>query len=175
MALFLDGYEYNNLLFGQGALFGSNPYTFGSTTVGGSGLSGTTILFSDPINYLYVGSDYLEQSGADTLLSNLRISNAYRPLYTVFGENLDVNYTSILKNNFPVESDLYTTYLQQDNSTKSLVTNFATLISDDSNDFTITIFDEFSLIANSAKLKEILNSLILTLSPANSRPFIKYA
>ena len=166
--------RYHNL-FGQGAVFGQNPYPFGASTVGGDGLTTNNIVFKDPINFIYIGSDYLKQSPAYILMDNLRISNKSRELYTLYGENLDVNYSSNINNNFPVESDLYTTFLQNYDETKIINTNTATLIADDSNDFSITIYDEFGLVSNSAQVKAILEQLINTLSPGTSRPFIKYA
>ena len=111
MRLFLDGYQYTDVLFGEGLVFGQFPIVMGASSIGdGYGLI-ASINFKDPINDLWIGTDYAQNNPIFTLLNNLRISNYFRPIYAPYGEPLDVNYSSNLATVFPVTSDLYTTYL----------------------------------------------------------------
>jgi hypothetical protein len=41
--------------------------------------------------------------------------------------------------------------------------------------FTINIFDSFEIVSSNAKIKQILETLILTLKPAQSKVKINYA
>lgn len=179
MRLFLDGYEYSNVLFGQGVIFGSLPFVLGAINVG-DGYDGylpvTSIMFKDPINDLFIGTDYSGANPIFTLLDNFRISNISRAIYAPYGEPIDVNYSNNLKTVFPVTQDLYTTYLMNFDVTKALISNFTTLVNRETGafDFTLNIFDSFGIVSSSAKVKEILENLINILKPANSMAFIKY-
>lgn len=177
MRLFLDGYQYTDILFGENATFGAFPIISGAITVGdGYSLFGT-INFKDPINELYIGTNYLNQNPIFTLLDNFRISNISRPLFTPFGEPIDVNYSSNLSTVFPVTKDLFTTYLMDFDLQPELTTAFATLIDRETGafDFTVNIFDDLDIISSSSpQVKEILENLINILKPANSTVYIKY-
>jgi len=176
MRLFLDGYQYTDVLFGEGLSFGKFPMVYGSVAVGdGYSLVGS-ISFKDPINTLYIGSDFNKNNPIYTLLDNFRVSNLSRPIYAPYGEPLDANFSSNLSTVFPVTKDLYTTLLIDFDRLNALNTDFATLI-DRANgafDFTVNIFDSFGIVSGSAKVKEVLENLINILKPANCRVFIKY-
>ena len=174
MRLFLDGYQYTNVVFN--GVPGYFPLVAGNITVGdGYGLIGS-INFTDPINDLWIGTDYSNNYPIYTLLDNFRISNIFRPIYAPYGEPIDVNYSNNLSTVFPVTKDLYTTYLMDFDREVSLITNFTTLVNRDSGafDFTINIFDSFGIVAGSAQVKQILENLIKTLTPANTQAYIKY-
>lgn len=176
MRLFLDGYQYTDVLFGEGLIAGQFPMVMGSVSVGdGYGLI-AGINFKDPINDLWIGTDYTKSNPIYTLLDNFRISNISRPIYAPFGEPIDVNYSSNLSTVFPVTSDLYTTYLMNFDTLVALNTNFATLVDRDIGafDFTVNIFDSFGIVSSSAQVKQILENLINILKPANCQVFIKY-
>jgi hypothetical protein len=176
MMLYLDGYQYTDVLFGEGLVAGKFPMVMGSVAIGdGYGLV-TSINFKDPINDIWIGTDYSGNNPIFTLLNNYRISNFFRPTYAPFGEPIDVNWSSNLATVFPVTSDLYTTYLMNSGTTNTLVTNFATLVDRDSGafDFTVNIFDSFGIVSSSAQVKQILENLINILKPANCQVFIKY-
>jgi hypothetical protein len=148
----------------------------GAVTIGdGYGLI-AGINFTDPINDLWIGTDYAQNNPIFTLLNNFRISNLSRPIYAPYGEPIDVNYSSNLSTVFPVTSDLYTTYLMNSSTLVSLITNFATLVDRDSGafDFIVNIFDSFGIVASSTQVQQILENLINTLTPANCQGFIKY-
>lgn len=176
MRLFLDGYQYTDVLYGQGLQFGKFPMVYGSVSVGdGYGLIGS-IPFKDPINILNIGADYKKNNPIFTLLDNFRVSNVSRPIYAPYGEPLDANFSNNLSTVFPVTKDLYTTLLLDFDRLNALNTNFATLINRATGafDFTVNIFDSFGIVSSSAKVKEVLENLINILKPANSRVFIKY-
>lgn len=179
MRLFVDGYEYSNLLFGNGIVFDQFPYVFGGFVLG-DGYSESIVLrdisFKDPINEFVIGGNYLLGESAFVLFDNLRISNISRPIYAPYGEPIDVNYVSNLDVAFPVTQDLFTTYLINFDKTTVLNEDFA-VIQNRLNglfDFSINILDSFGIINDSAKVKEILEKLIRVLKPANSRVFIEY-
>lgn len=176
MRLFLDGYQYNDVLFGQGLVTGKYPMVMGAVSVGdGYGLLGT-IRFKDSINDVFIGSDFNGAQPAFTLLDNFRISSIARPVYAPYGEPIDVNWGSNLAAVFPVTKDLYTSYLMDFDEMIGLNTDFAILTnrSVGSFDFTVNIFDSFGIVSSSSTVKEILEALIKTLKPANSRVFIQY-
>jgi hypothetical protein len=175
MMLFLDGYQWTDVPFGSGAMFGP-PNVWGQAVVGdGYGIV-SNIIFKDPINELYIGSDYTENNTIFSLIDNFRISDLARPVYAPYGEPLDVNYTSNLSVAFPVTQDLYTTYLLDFNSTTMLNTQFATIKNRKTGlfDFTVNILDSFGIVSSSILVQDTLNTLINTLKPANSRAFIQY-
>lgn len=176
MRLFLDGYQYTDVLFGQGLVFGKFPMVMGSVSVGDGYSLVSSIRFKDPINDLFIGSQYNKQYPIFTLLDNFRISNISRPIYAPYGEPIDVNYTSNLNAAIPVTSDLYTTYLMDYNAMVTKTQNFAVLTDRavGSFDFTVNIFDSFGIISSSTKVKQTLEALINTLKPANCVAFINY-
>ena len=176
MQLFLDGYEYTDVLFGQGMVAGKFPMVMGSVSIGdGYGLV-ASINFKDPINDMWIGTDYAQNNPIYTLLNNFRISNYFRPLYAPYGEPIDVNYSSNLATVFPVTSDLYTTYLMNSSTTNTLISNFATLVDRDYGafDFTLNIFDSFGIVSSNPQVQQILENLVNILKPANCQAFIKY-
>lgn len=181
MKLFIDGYQWNDVLFGSG-IFGSFPIIMGMAFPGDGYADGytntisTNINFKDPINDLVIGNDYTGVNGIYALIDNFRISNQFRPIYAPYGEPLDVNYTSNLSAAFPVTQDLYTTYLSDFNSVTALNTNFATIKNRETGlfDFTITILDSLGIVSSSLLVQQTLETLINILKPANSRVFIKY-
>jgi hypothetical protein len=176
MRLFLDGYQYTDVVYGGGTLFGKFPMVMGAVSVGdGYSLIGS-ITFKDPINEVYIGSDYRQNNPIFTLLDNFRISNVSRPIYAPFGEPIDANFSTNMSAVFPVTKDLYTTLLIDFDRLNALNNDFATLVDRATGafDFTVNIFDSFGIVASSMKVKEVLENLINILKPANSRVFIKY-
>lgn len=176
MRLFLDGYQYTDVLFGSGLVFGKYPNVMGSVSIGdGYSLLGS-INFKDPINELFIGTDFRGAGAAFTLMDNFRISSISRPIYAPYGEAIDVNWGSNLDILFPVTQDLYTTYLMDFDKLITLNTDFSILTDRGvgSFDFTVNIFDSFGIVSSSSKVKEILEALIKTLKPATSRVFIQY-
>jgi len=176
MRLFIDGYQYGNVLFGENIIFGEDPIVLGESYPGdGYGITGT-ISFKDLINYVNIGSDFKGSYPAYALIDNLRISNIFRPVYKPYNEPLDINYNKNLQIVFPVTKDLYTTYITDFNAKSELIEDFAK-IRDKRNgvfDFSVNIFDSFGIVNSSLKVKEILEKLIKILKPANSKVFINY-
>ena len=174
MRLFVDGYEQANILFGSGLLFG-DPHVFGSTYAGTTNII-TTINFKDPVNEIFIGTDFTGAYPGAGLLNNLRISNIERPVYKPFGESIDVGYNSNASAAIPVTNDLYTTFLLDSNISLGLKQDFAVLRNLDSNnfDFNINVFDSFDIITSNSKIQQILEALINSLKPASSRVYIQY-
>lgn len=175
MRLFLDGYEFSNVRFGNG-IYGSFPQSYGTTFAGDGYLLLDNIRFKDPINDLFIGSQYDERFPIFSLIDNFRISDISRPIYAPYGEPLDVNYSSNLNAVFPVTADLYTTYLLDFNTLSSVNDDFATLKNRETGDFdfSVNVFDSFGIISSNIKSQEALENLIKVLKPANSRVFISY-
>jgi hypothetical protein len=183
MRLFLDGYQYTDVTFGSGILFGSYPYVMGSSMPGGFTPAAAdgygfvqTIRFRDPINELYIGTQYTEESPIFSLIDNFRISNISRPIYAPYGEPIDVNFSTNLSTVFPVTRDLYTTYLMDFDKLFVLNDDFAILKNRKTGlfDFSVNILDSFGIVSSNIKSKEALEALIKVLKPANSRVFIQY-
>lgn len=174
MRLFIDGYEYGNIIFGNGLLFGE-ALVFGSTYVG-SNLAQSNISFTDIINEISIGSDYTGILGAQALIDNLRISNISRPITKFFGEAIDTGYSSNLSLAFPATEDLYTTLLLDFNSLIKKTTNFSIIKNKVSGNFDITIYvdDGFNILRDNEKSKLVLEDLLNALKPANSRLFLIY-
>lgn len=175
LRLFLDGYQYSNVLFGTGLIFGTSPMVMGAS-MPGDGYLTSTISFKDPINELFIGAEYTGQKSLFSLIDNFRISNISRPLYAPFGEPIDVNYSSNLNTVFPVTMDLYTTYLLDFGPTIIKNDDFTLLKNRETGlfNFLVEIFDSFDIIKDSAKVQEVLEKLIKVLKPANSKVFIEY-
>jgi hypothetical protein len=177
--LFLDGYEYSGsgIVFGTGLLYGANPTVMGGARVGGVGFKPFgNIRFKDPINNLYIGSQYTKENCLFGLINNLRISNIFRPIYIPYNEAIDINYSSNLNTVFPVTTDLFTTFLQ--NSSNTIVRNedFTTIVNTKTGafNFSVNIFDSFGVVESSIKVKEALEKLIMVLKPASSKASIYY-
>jgi len=176
MRLFIDGYQYGNVLFGDSLLFGNYSSMLG-TSFPGDGYSETPIIkFKDPINQLIIGNQYSNDKPLFGLIDNLRISNIFRPIYAPYGEPIDVNYGSNLDIVFPVTEDIFTTYLMNYDAEVKLNTDFTSIRNRATGlfDFSMNIIDSFGIVSSSAKVKEILEKLIRILKPANSKVFIQY-
>jgi hypothetical protein len=174
MHLLIDGYEKGDILFGSGMLFGQ-WLVYGSS-FSGPNLNKYNIRFADPINQFTIGSDMNAGFSAHCLIDNLRISNISRPIYQPFGEPLDPNYSSNLDMVFPITEDLYTTLLLNFDTLITKNDDFAILNSRTSGlaDFSINIRDSFGIIDDNDRVKEVLEALIKSFKPANSRAFINY-
>lgn len=181
MRLFIDGYQFSNVTYGQDILFGKFPIVYGSAHPGGflvrDGYTFTqSIKFKDPVNELFIGAQYTGQNSAHALVDNFRISTISRPIYAPYGEPIDVNYSSNLSTVFPVTNDLFTTYLMNFDKMVTLNDNFAVLKNRNTGlfDFSVNILDSFGIVDSSLKVQEVLEKLIKVLKPANSRVFISY-
>lgn len=176
MLLFIDGYQYSDVTFGEDIIFGKFPIVMGAVTVGDGYSTLGNITFKDPVNELFIGSAYDNTGSIYSLIDNFRISNISRPIYAPYGEPLDVNYSSNQSVVFPVTSDLYTTYLLDFNSLTTLNTSFSTIVNRNTGgfDFSINIIDSFGIVSSSPLVQQILEELINVLKPANSLAVIQY-
>jgi hypothetical protein len=181
LRLFLDGYEFTDVTFGTNIFFGLLPLVMGEAMPGGfipnDGYALIqNIQFKDPINELYIGTEYTEENPIFSLIDNFRISDISRPIYAPFGEPLDVNYSTNLNAVFPVTQDLFTTFLMDFDEAIILNDDFTVLKNRESGlfDFSVNILDSFGIVNDNIKSKEALEALIKILKPANSRVFIQY-
>lgn len=172
--LFVDGYEQGNVLFGNGLLFGEH-LVFGSSYVGQSVIQ-SSIPFTDTINEFTIGSDYSDTLGANALIDNFKISNVARPIFAPFGESTDPNYSTNLEIVYPTVEDLYTTFLMDFNKLSIKTTDFAFLKNRRTGlfDIFVNVNDSFGILEENEKSKNIMETLLNTLKPANSRIFIRY-
>jgi hypothetical protein len=76
----------------------------------------------------------------------------------------------------PMTEDAYTTYMLNGSSIKVENTDFAVLRNKNNGnfDFTLNVFDTFNIVGTTCKTKEVLETLIKRLKPANSRVSINY-
>lgn len=179
MTLFIDGYRYSydtSVLFGSGIIYGSYPIVMGAIRVGDGYHTLGNITFKDPINTIYIGSQYTKSEPLFGLINNLRISNISRPPYSPYNEPLDISYNSNLNVVYPLTTDLYTTYLLDSEASRLINEDFTTIVNKQTGsfNFSVNIFDTFGIVDSSIKVKEALEKLIKVLKPANSKVLIRY-
>ena len=176
LRLFVDGEERSVVLFGAGLLFGADAL-FGAEFINSSSAKLIAdINFKDPLNELYLGSDYLGNNIAQARMDNLRISNiARQPIY-VAGQPKDINYSMNTAVSLPVVPDAFTTYLLNFDTLITKVDDFALLKDKQFGifDFEIDVIDSFDIVSSDAKIKQILEELVNALKPAQSRVDIEY-
>lgn len=174
--LFVDGEERGVILFGTGLIFGTE-------TVFGQGLAGLTntrlitdINFTDPINQIYIGSDFTSNNGAQARIDNFKISDIRQPSIIIAGQAKDPNYSSNNSILFPVIPDAFTTFLMDFDQLIQETTDFAVLRDELFGifNFTLKIIDSFGIVIDNAKLKQVLESLIFALKPAQSKATLEY-
>lgn len=174
--LFVDGEERGVILFGTGLVFGTE-------TVFGQGLAGLTetrlitdINFTDPINNIYIGSDYLSANTAQARIDNFKISNIRQPSFILAGQAKDINYSSNTSILFPVITDAFTTFLMDFDQLITEIDDFAILRDELYGifNFTLQIIDSFGIVMDNAKLKQVLEALIFALKPAQSKVDLEY-
>lgn len=176
LRLFVDGEEKGMIKFGSGILFGSG-IVFGQ---GFEGVDNSTLTadinFSDPINQFFIGSDYFGARTANARFDNLRLSDIARRPLNVSGQPKDINFSTNIDVVYPVITDVFTTYLLDFDSILQKVDDFALLRDEQFGifDFTLNIIDSFGIVSSNAKIKQVLESLINALKPANSRVTINY-
>lgn len=174
--LFVDGEERGMIKFGTGLLFGQG-IVFGQGFAGvDNSILTADINFHDVINQFYIGSDYFGAHLAQARFDNLRISNISRLPFQQMGQPLDVNYSSNLDNVLPVIPDAFTTYLVDYDTLAFKTTNLA-LVRDELFgifNFELDIPDTFEIVSANSKIKQILETLIETLKPAQSKVAINY-
>jgi hypothetical protein len=176
IGLFVDGEERGTVRFGNGLLFGTGAvYGQGFAGVDNSTLT-ADINFLDVISKFYIGSDINSVNLAKARIDNFKISNIVQPFYMIAGQSKDVNYNSNIDTVFPVVEDAYTTFLLNFNALFSINTEWATLRDKYFGiyNFTIKIIDSFDIVSESEKVKQILETLINILKPAQSKVTLEY-
>lgn len=174
--LFVDGEESNQILFGQNILFSQNIFF-------SQGLSGTSsahitddINFNDPINQFVIGGDFLKSNTAYARIDNLRLSDIFRQPSTIAGQPIDINYNSNTSLAMPVITDAFTTYLLDFETLSFKNTDFA-IIRDETFgifNFTANIIDSFGIVIGNSHLTKVIEDLINSLKPAQSKATLNY-
>lgn len=172
--LFVDGEEGGTITFGQGYLFGQG-LVFGQRTGTYSPLN-ADLNFSDNINTIYIGTDYIKNNGSFARFDNIRFSNKSRNPTIVAGQSKDVNYNASIDVVLPVVEDLYTTKLLNFDTIQVKNKDFAILRNDEYGifNFTLNVIDSFDFVLSSDKVKQILEILIDILKPASSKVTVNY-
>lgn len=174
--LFIDGEERGVILFGSGLLFGEG-IIFGQTTVGVTNqILITDINFLDTVTQFFVGSDYLGFNTAQARMDNLRLSNRSRDPITINGQPIDANFSTNSNVIFPVIDDAFTTFLLDFARMTETTDDFA-IVRDEKFgifNFTMNIIDSFGIVSGSEQVRQLLESLILALKPANAKAEINY-
>lgn len=174
--LFVDGEERGIILFGSGILFGQG-IVFGQGFAGqDNSVLTSDINFNDPINQLFVGSDFEGANFAQARFDNIRLSNIARAPLSVGGQSRDINYSSNPNSVLPVVEDLFTTKLLDFNKLVFKAEDMAILRDEAFGlfNFDITVIDSFDIVLSSAKIQQVLESLIYALKPATSKVNIDY-
>lgn len=169
--LYVDGYERGNLLLGENLIYG-NGSVLGESFGGTSGIV-STIVFKDTLNYLYFGSTSSNTNNGYIKIDNIRLSNVSRRGYLLGTEYIDVNYN--YNSSYPMTKDLYTTLLSDFNKVEIKENDFVILKNkvNGQYDFDVNIYDLYEKTKDE-RIKNILESLITRLKPANSKVYIKY-
>lgn len=174
--LFIDGEERGVILFGSGLLFGDG-IIFGQTNAGQTNkVLITDINFRDSISKFYIGQDYSNTFGGFARIDNLKISNISKDPILVSSQPIDVNWNANLSMAYPSIEDAFTTFLLDFERLIEKTEDFAELrdASYGIFNFTINIIDSFGIVTNNQRIKNIMESMILSLKPANSKVEINY-
>ena len=173
--LFVDGEEGGTILFGQGIIFGQGAI-FGQKAVGEISVIVSDINFADPINQFHIGGDFAGSSISKARFDNLRLSNISRNPLVVAGQSKDINFSTNREIVFPVIEDAFTTFLLDFNALIFKTDDLA-ILRDEAfgiHNFDLNVIDSFDIVLSDAKIKQVLEALVLALKPAQSRVNISY-
>lgn len=177
MRLFIDGEERRTVRFGEGDVFGGGLLFGASASSIVSGGLSANIDFKDFISKIYIGQDHLGYKGANARMDNIRLSDKSLDPILIGGQGVDTNFGNNIQCVYPVIENAYTTMLLNFDDIMTHVTDFAELRDEVFGifNFDLNIIDSFSIIKdNGARLKDMLESMIYSLKPANSKVNIKY-
>ncbi len=176
MLMFVDGYKASSVTIGSDLILQENNF---NPTILGDGYSEPDfglIKLLDSFNQFSIGSDCFNENIACCSVDNFKISNIYKPVYKFRSESIDPSYSA--NNSYPSTKDLYTTYLLDFNNEYEKVDDdkFVKIVNKSSGlyEFVVDVYDNFKILENNTRSKEILEILVKRLKPANSRVFIKY-
>ena len=172
MHLFVDGEE--KVIATAGTFIAGTGYVAGALDPNLT--TNLNISIKDQFQKLYVGANFQNGDIMHGKIDNLKISSKKKTPIYISGQAIDNDYTSNISNALPVVEDLYTTYLSNFNKEVARINDFTILRNKITGafDFTIEIIDSFDIINDNARVKEILETLIKTLKPANTRAIIKH-
>lgn len=176
MRLFVDGEERGVPRIGTGLLLGEEVVTSEGTANGKGATLTSDINFSDLINKFYIGASFESGYVAQAKMDNLKLSSLARSPINVAGQFKDIYFNTNLSVVLPAVEDLYTTYLLNFDTFFSKNRDFSILRDEKFGifNFTINIIDSFGIVSGDAKVKQILETLINLLKPAQSKVTLNY-
>ncbi len=168
--MFVDGEEGGVICFGMGLLFGQGIVFAQSLAGAPSSLTGD-INFTDPINEIHIGADFIGANPAQARIDNLRLSDMARNPFTIAGQPRDINYSSNLDTVLPVVEDAFSTFLLNFDSVLFEADDFAVIRDEKFGifNFTINAIDSFDIVSSDSTVQQILEDLVNALKPAQSK------
>lgn len=172
MHLYVDGEE--KVIVSSGSLLAGSGFVAGSVSLNTA--TNLNISIKDQFQTLYIGSNFLGGEIMSCRLDNFKFSNVQKNPVYIMGQAFDNDYNSNTSVVLPVVEDLYTTYLSDFDKDIYKIEDFSILRNKTTGafDFTLQVIDSFDIIDGNVRVKQILENLIKTLKPANSRAFIEY-
>ena len=172
MHFYIDGEE--KVFLTSGTLIAGLGFSVGN--IGPNNNTQLNISIKDQFQQLFVGSNFLGGNVYSGKYDNLKISRIKKSPVSIGGQPVDNDYSSNISAVLPVVEDLYTTYLLNFEKEATKIDDFSILKNKITGiyDFELDVLDTFKLIQDNPRVKNILEKLIDTLKPANSRAFIKY-
>lgn len=176
MRLFVDGEERGIPIIGDDLIFGNGTISSQGNFNGSQSKLTDDINLSTNINNIYIGGSFENAYIAQARIDNFKLSNSARNPINVAGQFKDVYYTSNNSIALPAVEDLYTTYLLNFDTVLTKNKDFSILRDEKFGifNFTLNIIDSFGIVSGSDKVKQILESLIKVLKPAQSKVEINY-
>ncbi len=172
MHLFIDGEE--KIVITAGSFIAGTGFVAGN--VGPNTNTSLDIKLNDQFQEIYIGSNFLGGEVMSSKIDNLKISRIKKTPIYVSGQPFDNDYSANTSTALPVVEDLYTTYLLDATQLVNKIDDFTILKNEITGiyDFALKVFDSFDIINNNTRIEEILETLVNTLKPAQSRAFISY-
>ena len=172
MHLFIDGEE--KVIVSSGSFLSGSGFISGGVSTNTA--IGLNVSIKDQFQTLYIGSNFLGGNLMPCKIDNIKISRVKKNPVYILGQAFDNDYSSNISAVLPVVKDLYTTYLSDFDNNSSKIEDFSILKNNTTGafDFTIQIIDSFDILDDNIRVKQILESLIKVLKPANTRAFIEY-
>lgn len=176
MKLFVDGNLNSVILYGSGIIYGTG-FVYGQNSCGPEGAQiRTDINFTDILNKINIGSDYLGLNTAFARIDDFKISNVIQPTVLIGQYEKDPHFIENRSLACPSAPDAFTTFLMDFDTLVTRVSDFAVVRDTDGGifNFTINVLDQFMIVDSNDRAKQVLEELIFRLKPAESKVNINY-